>query len=186
MGDDLLDQTETQRLGGAHLSPGEHELLRPGGADEAGQPLGSSCAGDDAEEDLRLTELRLVRGDPQVTGEGQLAATAEGEARDRRHGHPRDLGDGIERRAEQPADLGCLGRAPELGDVGPGCEHPIAAGHDHGTRWVVGQLECGPVELSQHLLGERVDLGMIEAEGGNAVIAALDVDERSFSHGRRR
>ena len=66
-----------QRLLGLDLTPGEHQLLGPGRPDQAGQPLRAAAAGDDAEQDLGLTEHGPLRRDPVVAGQRQLAAAAE-------------------------------------------------------------------------------------------------------------
>ena len=80
LGDDPVDQPDAQRLLGADLAAGEDQVLGPGRADEAGQPLGAAAAGDDAEQDLGLAEPGRCRRDPEVARQRQLAAAAEGEA----------------------------------------------------------------------------------------------------------
>ena len=90
---DLVGQADPQRLLGAHLTAGEAHLLRPADADGARQPLRAAAAGDDAEQDLRLTEHGLLRGDPVVAGQRQLAAATERVAAHRGDHEPRDRGD---------------------------------------------------------------------------------------------
>ena len=62
---------------------GQHQLQRLALADEPRQPLRAGVAGDQAEIDFRLSELRGVGGEPQRAGHRQLAAAAERVAVDR-------------------------------------------------------------------------------------------------------
>ena len=141
---------------GADLAAGEDEVLGPGRADEAGQALRAAAAGDDAEQDLRLAELGLLAGDPEVAGQGQLAAAAEGEAADARRswrggcGHRVEGPVGSGRRARGPRRgvITCVGSPAELGDLGAGREEPIAAGDHHRAGRVVLQVEGGRLELA--------------------------------------
>src|SRR5207247_5906298 len=84
-------------------------------ADRACQPLRAAGAGQDAEVDLRLAELRSLRRDDQVAQHGELAAAAETEA-----GHGCDDG------SPQVADRVPLVDAPALveGDRRAGRELP--------------------------------------------------------------
>src|SRR6185369_10251369 len=82
--DDLVDEADGRGLVRADHLSGEDQLHRLALADEPGQPLRAAAAGDDAEVDLGLPELRLLRGDPDVTRERELAPAAEAEAVDRR------------------------------------------------------------------------------------------------------
>ena len=72
------------------------QVLGPRRPDQPGEPLGAAAAGDDAEQDLGLTEPRRRRRHPEVAGEGELAAAAEGEAGDGGDRRPRDGGHGVE------------------------------------------------------------------------------------------
>ena len=91
-GDHPVDQADAQRLVGVDLAAGEDQVLGPGRTDQAGQPLGAAAAGDDPEQDLGLAELGGVADDPEVAGQRQLAAAAEGVAGHRGDGDPRDGG----------------------------------------------------------------------------------------------
>ena len=93
-----------QRLVGLHLTAGEDEVLGPRGADQAGQPLGAAATGDDAEQDLGLTERGAVRCDAEVAGQRQLAAATQGVADDR--------GDRDPRESRRPRRARCGTRAP--------------------------------------------------------------------------
>ena len=75
------------------------------GADQPRQPLRAATAGDDPEQDLRLTEHGPLAGDAVVARQRQLASSAEGVAADRGDDEPRDLGDGIERGVEAGRDV---------------------------------------------------------------------------------
>ena len=118
------------------MSPVKHQLLAPCATPtRRGEPLRAAEAGDDAEVDLGLAELRLVAGVDEVARERELAAAAEREAVDR--------GD---RRLRSSASIASPTRAPSsanaarlvgvmlghLGDVGAGDERLVAgAGQDH-------------------------------------------------------
>src|SRR4051794_40062734 len=78
-GDHLVHEADGQRLGGPQLAPAEDEVLGPGGTHQAGQALGPTPAGDDAEQDLGLAEAGVLGGDAQVAGQSQLAPAAQGE-----------------------------------------------------------------------------------------------------------
>ena len=105
---------------------------------------GSRCvpaaARDDPEQDLRLAEHRLLRGDPVVARQRQLAAAAERVPADGGDHEPRDRGDGVEGGVEAGGDRGRLVRSAELGDVGAGGEDPLAARDHDGARRVGAQL----------------------------------------------
>ena len=63
------------------------------GPDQPGQPLGAAGARDDAEQDLRLAEGRVVGGDPDVGAQRELAAAAERVAGHRGDDRLGDAGD---------------------------------------------------------------------------------------------
>ena len=76
----LVDQTDRERLVGIDESPREDQVLGLGWPDQPGQPLRAARPGDDAEQDLGLTELGVVSREAYVGRQGHLAATAEREA----------------------------------------------------------------------------------------------------------
>src|SRR5438445_3087293 len=78
-----VDQADAQRLVGRHLATREDEVLGARWAHQTGETLRGAPARDDAEQDLRLAELRVVRGDAQVARERELAPAAERVAVDR-------------------------------------------------------------------------------------------------------
>ena len=71
------------RLLRRHLIAGEEQLERAPLADDPGQALRAGVAGNDAEVDLGLAELRRVGGDADRARHRQLAAAAERVAVDR-------------------------------------------------------------------------------------------------------
>ena len=77
-----LDEPDAQRLLGADVTARQHEVLGPAVADVARQALRAAEARRDAEVDLGLAELGVLRGQADVAGQRQLAAAAEGEAVD--------------------------------------------------------------------------------------------------------
>ena len=119
----------------------------------------------------------LAADDPEVAGEGQLAAAAQGEAVDGGDGGPGDGGHGVEGGAEGTADRAGLVGPAELADVGAGGEHPRRAGDHHGAGRIVGERLGGVAELAEHGGAQRVDLPVVEPEDGDAALDLLDVDE---------
>ena len=89
-----------ERLLGVHEAAGEAHVLRPRRADQPRQPLRATRTGDDAEQDLGLTELGVVGGDPPVGAQRQLTAAAQGVAGDRRDDRLRDRRHRGERRRQ--------------------------------------------------------------------------------------
>ena len=91
---DLVGEADGERLLGVDEATAEDDLLGARGADEARQALRAAGARDDAEEDLRLAELRVVGDDAEVARQGELAASAEGVAGDRGDDRLGDARDG--------------------------------------------------------------------------------------------
>ena len=81
--------------------------------------------------------------------------------------------------------VGRLGRA-ELGDLGAGGEDAVAAGDHDGAGRVVAKVLGRPSASSRSsAVRQRVDLGVVEADDGDAVVAPFEVHERR-RHGRGR
>src|SRR5258708_1499590 len=76
----LVDEADAMRLLGADRPAGKNELQRAALSDQARQALRAAGAGQQAELDFGLAELRRLRGDPEGAGERRLAAAAEREA----------------------------------------------------------------------------------------------------------
>ncbi len=146
-------------------------------ADEPGEPLGAATAGDDPEQDLGLAELRPLGHDPDVAGQRDLAAAAERVSRHCRDDHPGNRCNRVERRDEQTADDRRLVRATELGDVRTRGEHPVPARDDDRARRVRVQILGHGLQLREQRGGQRVDLGVVEGDDGDAVGTPLDADQ---------
>ncbi len=90
---DPVDQAPRERLLRMDPAAGHDQLFRAAEPDQAWEALGAAQVGDDPPPDLVDGELRVVGGDPQVAGRGQLDPTAQGEPTDRGDGrlrsHPR-------------------------------------------------------------------------------------------------
>src|SRR6202012_3743589 len=93
---------------------GQADLQGPRQADDVDQGLGPGQVGDQAQRGLLHAEHRVVGADPQVTGQGQLEAAADGVAAD---GRDRD-----DFRAAQPQVPGLVpgDGVFEAGVAGPG------------------------------------------------------------------
>ena len=68
--DDFGDEAEAESFGGVDDFGGEHQVESGAGADEAGETLGASVAGDEAEFELGEAEAGVVAGDAEGAGEG--------------------------------------------------------------------------------------------------------------------
>src|SRR4029077_1254195 len=104
-------------------------------------PLRSAAARNDGEVDLGQTELRVLRGDPDIAGEGEFEAAPQREASDGRDDGLRTalhLGAEVETLGRF-AEMGGGGRLEELADVRPRAEGPFARPRDdHRLDRVVG------------------------------------------------
>src|SRR5207302_8371793 len=84
--DGFGQEAERSGLVGRETAPQHHELLRLRLAENADEPLASAGAGHEAQVDLRLSEPRSLRGDPEIARQGQFEASSETMAVDRRDG----------------------------------------------------------------------------------------------------
>mgnify|MGYP003348253796 CR=1 FL=1 len=80
----LIDQSDLQCPGWRERVAGQQQFKRALAAGETRQPLRSAECGRHAEIDLGLGEQRLIAGDGEMHGFGDLAAPAEGDAVHRR------------------------------------------------------------------------------------------------------
>ena len=159
-------------------------------ADAPRQPLRAAEAGDDAQVDLGLPELRGARGVDEVAGQRQLAAAAEREAVDRRdrsaRAAPRSAspsgGRARRRRARPPRSM--LGHRR---DVGAGDERLVArAGQDRAAH--AGVVARSPsnaaISASTRRAVERVErLGTVDGQRDDRAVARRRA--RSGVAGRR-
>ena len=157
-------------------------------ADEARQPLRAAAAGDQAELDLGLPELGVLRRDPDVAGHRQLEPAAQAVAVDR--GDDRCAA-GVHPRGQllDPARRTGLGRLldrfahrRELGDVGAGDERLLALAADHDRARLVRAVELvvGLLQLLEQSRRERVHGWMVEGDDRDAAVL-LDLDVLSHS-----
>ena len=136
-GHDLLDEAPVVRGPGVDRVAGEVEQQRAPEPDEPRQALRAAAAGDEAELDLRLPELRVLRRDADVAAHRELEAAAEAEPVDRRDErrarrvHPRaELLDPA-RRAALLRLRRRLAERRELRDVRAGDEGAVARALEH-------------------------------------------------------
>ena len=176
---DARDEAGALGLGRIHHAAGQDQVHRLGLADRARQPLRAADAGNDAELDLGLAELRVVGGDDDVAHHRELAAAAEREARDRRDhrlAHPRDA---IPVRREVALEDVDVGLVRHLLDVGAGRERLLGAGDDHAADLLVGleRVDRGG-QFGVELGVERVErLRPVEADDADP---ALGFDDDGF------
>ena len=121
-----------------HHAAGQDQVHRFGLADRAGQPLRAADAGNDAELDFRLAELRVVGGDDEVALHGEFAAAAERKARDRGDHRLARRGGAIPVRGEIAEESIGEGLVRHLLDVGAGGESLVRAGDDDAADIGVG------------------------------------------------
>src|SRR5262245_40263722 len=62
----LVHEPDREGLGRSDKPASEDDVLRPGWPDEPGQPLCAASSGDQAEQDFRLANLRLLPSDPEI------------------------------------------------------------------------------------------------------------------------
>ena len=82
VGDQPVDVPVLLRARSVEIVGDEEDLERPAAADQAGEPGHRTAPRDHAGPDLELAEQRvLARGEPQVTGQHELASGAAGASR---------------------------------------------------------------------------------------------------------
>ena len=175
-GNDFVDQAEAEGFGGIDDLSGEHHAESRTAADEAGETLRATVAGDEAEFELGEAEAGLVAGDAEGAGEGEFAATAEGDAVD---GGKDGLAGALEVGRDEGEDVlaalgdGEAGEGVGLGegaDVGASGEGAVtrASDDEDADRGVGGESGEDALEFVEHLGVEGVEnLGAIEGDGRN-------------------
>ena len=113
---DLVDHTCAQRALRGEKAPGQDHVEGSRKADEPGQPLRPARRGDEAETRLCQSDadVRCIRRDPRVAGEGDLEAAADRRSVDRRHRDERERGKLVEcalHRTQRLLDVGLRGAA---------------------------------------------------------------------------
>src|SRR5665647_526460 len=180
--DDLVHQTDSQGFLGRDEAPAEDHVLGPGRTDQPGQSLGATHARDDAERDLGLAELGVVGGDPEVTGQAELAAATERVAGDGGHGGLGNPGDrdegGLKRR--RAVDHVRVGHGLHLLDVSASREDLLAAvDDDRGDVAPRRGLERGGVQAILDLKVQRVHGWSVQTDGADAT---LDLEPDQLAH----
>lgn len=140
-------------------------------------------AGDQPQQDLRLAELRVVRGDPEVGAERELAAAAQGvtgDGRDHGLGDARHGGEGL---LEGPGayDHRRVVHGLHLLDVRARREHLLAAVEDHRAHVLAPPGLLG--ELAQPVLDgdvQSVHGRPVQPDGADVVVYF-----EGYGHGRQ-
>ena len=152
--------------------------------DEPWQPLRAACAGDQAELDLRLPELRVLGRDPDVAGHRELEPAAQAVAVDRGDHRgatgvhpPAELLDPA-RRAPFRGLLDRRAQRRELRDVGACDERLLAGAAEDESADLVGAVEAVVLllELLDELGREGVDGRVVERDDRNRAVL-LDLHE---------
>ena len=138
--------------------PDQISSFARGGADEPGEALRASRAGDDPQQDLGLAEARRVGRDAEIACERELEPATEREAPDGRDHRPRDRSERVERLAEGRPDAPGVLRTTELRDVGSGGERLLAPRDDDRMHAVLDrELARRRAELAEQRLRQGVE-----------------------------
>ena len=145
-------------LGGVHHPRGQDHVHRLRLAHRAGQPLGATGAGQNAEIDLRLAELRGIGGEDEVAHHRQLAAAAQRKARDRGDHRLLHAQHRLPALADEVLQRGLgIGAVLHLLDVGAGREGLLVAGqHDRADRRIGVERQQLRADLVHHRVAQRV------------------------------
>ena len=147
-GHDLVDQSDLVGPGHGHVSARQQEAYGQVMGDLAGQAVDAHGAGDQTTPRFGQSELGVLGGHDDVAGQGQLQATAEGEAVDPGDDRLDDVVPVLE-----AGDAGQLGRRCRLllgqgvphgrgpPQVAPGAERSLAGAGQHRNPEVVVGLE---------------------------------------------
>src|SRR5205809_2997024 len=168
---DLVHEADAVRLLRGDRCAGKNQLQRAAFTDQPREALCSAAARNDAQRNLGLAELRVLRGDPERAGHGRLATAAERKAIDRGDHRLAEILDQVENRLAERARLFCLDRRDtgQLVDVGSGDERLVAGPCEddaaHGC--VIPRVRKGrsevlpgpPVQGVEHLRAIQRDVG---------------------------
>src|SRR5437870_2946547 len=170
-GNDLVHEADAVRLLRADRCAGKNQLQRAAFTDQPREALCSAAARNDAQRNLGLAELRVLRGDPERASHGRLATAAERKAIDRGDHRLADILDQVENRLAERARLFSFDRRDtgQLVDVGSGDERLVAGpckdDAAHGgviPRVLEGRSEVlpgPPVQGVEHLRAIQRDVG---------------------------
>jgi hypothetical protein len=143
-------------------------------------------ARDDAEQDLRLADLRAGAEHPEVGAQGELVAAAEGVAGDRgddRLGAAGHLDEGVLQLATPGDHAGAVEPGHRL-DVGAGGEDALPAVEDDGADVLaLAGLQRRGADLPVQLLVDRVHLRPVQADRADPV---LDLQRHELRLGHAR
>ena len=175
--DDLVGQTDPQRLVGRHLAAGDADLLGAARADQSGESLGATTAGNRAEQDLGLAEHGPLARDPVVARQRELAAATQRVAATRRRSRtaaPRPA-----RRARWWI-CSVIGRAssgpPNSEMSAPAAKirsPPVTTTAPGGS---VGEIVGDLVQRGDDRARQGVHLAVVQRDDGDPVVAAFQQD----------
>ncbi len=178
---DGIHETKRLCLGRRDHAATQDELQRLWCADELWKALRSSIAGDDAEVDLGLTELGVLRCKTHVTGHGKLTSATKGKAVHggdvRFAGSFNGIEDALSELCEESACVGVL--LMKLGNISSGHKGLLTGTGDHNAadRCVGLERANGELKCFEHFGIQGVEfLRSIDRED-RITVARLDKDD---------
>ena len=174
---DPVDEADRERFVGAHLPAAPDQLLGAGRADEPRQPLRAAGAGDDAEQDLGLTDARASRTRPA----GRTPSRARGRRRARSRGSRRSPAAGSPRSRRTPRGTRHRygARSPESPNSSMSAPaanaFSLPGDDDRLHRRVGGELARDVAQRAEHRLRQRVHRRTVELHHDDAVARARSV-----------
>ena len=138
-------------------------------------------AGDDRKGGLAQADLCVVGRDPEIAGQGQLAAAAGGRAAQRGDRRERERGDAAADRGQPRHELADLieGHSAPLFEIGARAEMAPRRAHDETARpGVLAQLRDRRAELFDQLTSQRVDRRLVDREDSDPLPVGRDADDR--------
>jgi enoyl-CoA hydratase/carnithine racemase len=181
-----IDAAEALRIGGVDRASRQDQVHGDRAAHQPRQPLRAARAGDDAEPDLGLAELRGLRGEDQVAHHRPFAPAAQREAVDRGDDGQAGAGQLLPGRGDEVLAIGLAERlGGHLLDVRASGERLLArAGQDEAAQPRVGvkRPERG-LEFARHLKVEGVQrFGPVHRHNRDAAVA-FGADGGVVAHG---
>ena len=154
------------------MAAGSDHVQRRFGSDQSWQALRAAAAGNDADQHLGQSDLRVGDGDAVVAGHGVLQPAAEGIAVDRRD-------DGLLHIVEQivAAPLRWWARFVEAADVGAGDEAAPRADHDERLHVRIGVALLERLDDAfRHAWAKRVDRRVVDRDDADPVLDIVAYD----------